>query len=319
VSDVERTSTVAETPLVSVVMATYAGDSLPLLTQAVESVQAQTHKQFEFLIVLDGPIGRDTQVYLDRTTFDDNRVQVLARPTNSGPAVARNLGIERAVGDYIAILDADDLATPERLERQLAFLKEHQADLVGSFYQLVDEKGANVGKREVPTTAEGIRNSFCVFNPIANSTVFARASVLKENPYPQRYHLAQSSADDGMWRSRINRFNPLRWFFVSADKCIEFEDLELWIRLVRKKFLLLNQDEYLVLFRNDARFLERRTGLLFFGRELRCKWRAIRLYPFYAAPLVIAMIFASTVPRLFPARLVRKLYAIRGSMRFGNA
>jgi len=309
-----------DSALVSVIMATYAGDSPKLFEQAVGSVQAQTHDHFEFLIVLDGPVGRETQSFLDRLTLHDDRIQVLPRPENEGAATARNHGIDRAVGDYIAILDADDLAIPERLERQLAFLEEKQADLVGSFYRLIDESGAIIGKREVPMTPQGIRNSFCVFNPIANSTVLARASVLKKTPYPQRYQFARSYAagHNHNQQTGIGRLNPLRLLFASADKCIEFEDCELWIQLLRQKRLLLNQDEYLVLFRNDERFLARRTGLRYFGREFRCKLTSVPLYPIVLAPAVIVIMLASSLPRLLPVRLLRTLYVIRGFMRFGN-
>jgi len=277
-----NTSPADESALVSVIMATYAGDSRQFLEQAVRSVLAQTHKHFEFLIVIDGPIGRDTQTFLDRITLNDDRIQVLPRPVNVGPAGARNHGIARAVGDYIAILDADDVALPERLEKQLVFLKRNNADAVGSFYRLIDLDGKVIGQREVPATGEGIRNSFCFFNPIANSTVLARAVVLKENPYP------------------AHRFA---------------EDYELWIRLARKGFTLLNQDEYLVLFRNDDRFVSRRIGWRFFQREVRCKLHALPLYPFYLAPVMIAIVGASSMVRLLPPALFRWLYAMRGSLR----
>lgn len=281
-SDVERSSTVAETPLVSVIMATHLGDSLPLLEQAVRSIQAQTYDHFEFLIVLDGPVERETQVFLDRLALHNERVQVLRLEENEGPASARNHGIERAVGDYIAILDADDIALPERLAKQLAFLRENGADVVGSFYYLIDAKGEVVGERQLPTTAEGIRSSYCWFNPIANSTVFARAAVLKEDGYP-----------------------PHRFA----------EDYELWIRLARRGRRLLNQSEYLVQFRNDDRFVARRIGWRFFQREVRCKMHAIPLYPFYLAPLTVTVIVVSSMPRLLPPTVFRWLYRIRGSLR----
>lgn len=285
-NDESNKSASRDSELVSVIMATYAGDSLPLFEKAVQSIQAQTHDNFEFLIVLDGPVNRDTQGFLDRITLHDDRIQVLPRLENSGPAGARNQAIERAVGDYIAILDADDVALPERLERQLAFLRDSGADLAGSYYRLIDSNGTIVGDRQVPQSSEGIRSSFCFFNPIANSTVFARAAVLKEDRYPEPH-----------------RFE---------------EDYELWIRLARRGRILRNQDEYLVHFRNDDRFVARRIGWRFFQREIRCKLHALPLYPFYFAPATIAIIATSSMTRLLPPAIYRWLYKIRGGWKFGK-
>lgn len=305
-----KTPVPREDALVSMIMATYAGDSLAQFEQAVRSVQAQSHDHLEFLIVLDGPVGRETQVYLDGVTLHDDRIQVLPWPVNEGPARARNRGIARAVGDYIAILDADDIAEPTRIEKQLAYLEEQDADLIGSYYLVIAADGTVTGKRQVPSTAEGIRKSFCVFNPIANSTVFARAKVLQDNPYRERYSSralpsAAANSAGALAQSR-------------TDQCIEFEDYALWIRLARKGYKVLNQPEYLVRFRTDERFMARRTGWRYFRREVRCKLRAIPLYPFYLAPVMLAVIVTSAVARLLPPPVLERLYRIRGALRFGR-
>lgn len=310
-SEPSKTPVPPESILVSVIMATYAGDSLRHFELAVQSVQAQTHRNIEFLIVLDGPIHRETQAFLDRVTLHDDRVQVLPRKVNEGPARARNYGIDRACGDYIAILDADDIAVPERIEKQLAYLVEHNADVVGSYYRVIDGKGTVVGKRQVPVTAEGIRKSFCVFNPIANSTVFGKAAVLKIHPYPEHY---TSSAPNVAGADAADSNDSTH----RVDKCIEFEDYALWILLARKRYTLLNQPEYLVLFRIDETFIERRTGWTYFQREVRCKLGSIPLYPIYAAPVVFAVVLASAFARLLPPGALHQLYRVRGALRFGN-
>ncbi len=263
-SEIDDTSVAADTALVSVIMPTYAGDSLRHLEQAVQSVQAQTHDHFEFLIVLDGPVRRDTQSFLDRITLHDDRIQVLPRLMNEGPAAARNHAIDRAVGDYIAMLDAHDVALPDRLEKQLAFLTQCGADVVGAFARSIDADGKALRDLKRPETSSGIRNRFRVANPILNSTAFARAAVLKEDRYPESHRYA--------------------------------EDYELWIRLARRGRVLCNQNLCLA----NIRYGEPPTGWRPFQRELLCKLHALPLYPLYLAPIAVALMTTSSMRRLIP-------------------
>ena len=98
------------TPLVSVIIPTYNGDAPHLLREAACSVLAQTWKHLELIVILDGPIGLETSRMLEALERTDRRVRIIDLPHNQGPARARNAGIASALGKYIALLDADDLA-----------------------------------------------------------------------------------------------------------------------------------------------------------------------------------------------------------------
>src|SRR4051812_43027222 len=106
-------------PLVSVVIPAY--NAAGTITAAVDSVLRQTVGDLEVIVVDDG--SADSTVEIARQ-IDDPRVTVVEQP-NSGPCIARNAGIELARGRYVALLDADDLWFPEKLERQLDWLRAH--------------------------------------------------------------------------------------------------------------------------------------------------------------------------------------------------
>lgn len=108
-------------PRLSVLMAAY--NAMPYLPAAVESILAQTYRDFEFVIVNDGSTD-NSPAYLD--TLDDPRVRVIHQ-ANAGLAAALNTGLEACRGEYVARMDADDLSLPERFERQVRFLDAHPA------------------------------------------------------------------------------------------------------------------------------------------------------------------------------------------------
>ena len=105
-------------PTVSVIIPTY--NSARYVTAAVESVLAQTYKDFEILVIDDGSTD-ETELVMDKYQAP---VRYL-RQTNGGVSVARNHGIAESRGHYVAFLDADDVWLPHKLERQLTSLQEH--------------------------------------------------------------------------------------------------------------------------------------------------------------------------------------------------
>jgi glycosyltransferase involved in cell wall biosynthesis len=99
--------------MVSCVIPVFNGENF--LAEAIESVLAQTHSSLEVIVVDDGSTDGSADVARD---FADRGVRLLSQ-NNAGCASARNLGIAAASGDYVALLDADDLWLPDKLERQL--------------------------------------------------------------------------------------------------------------------------------------------------------------------------------------------------------
>lgn len=123
-------------PKISVIMTVYNTDK-KYLSEAIESVLHQTYKDFEFLIIDDG----STLDYTDLTSLhSDDRIVYFKLPENVGIARARNFGLGKTTGEFIAFLDSDDVAMPERFDRQIHFFENHpNIDCVGSSFLIIPE------------------------------------------------------------------------------------------------------------------------------------------------------------------------------------
>lgn len=124
-------------PKISVVIPTYNATATVLET--IASVQAQTLRDLEIIVINDG--STDDLLDVIQPVLTDQRVQVYSYP-NGGLPVARNRGIARSTGEYIAFIDADDLWTPDKLERQLQALESNpRAGLAYSWTYFMEEDG----------------------------------------------------------------------------------------------------------------------------------------------------------------------------------
>ena len=122
---------------VTVLMA--ARNGLPWVREAIASVLAQTHSDFELLIVDDASTDGTAEA---AAAFGDPRIRVLANELNLGQVPSLNRGLREARGEYVARLDADDVCLPDRLERQVAVLeRDDTVALVGTWLDVVDERG----------------------------------------------------------------------------------------------------------------------------------------------------------------------------------
>ena len=273
-----------ENILVSVILATWKGDRLDFLQESLESIRQQSYTNLEILVVADGPLKAETQTYLQQQADADSRIRLLPLDENRGPAYTRNHAIAQAQGAYIAILDADDVALPERIERQKNHLEKEHADLVGSHYTLIDASGEAIGKRETPCSPQALRRCIGLFNPIANSTVMARREILQQHPY--------------------------------AEELRYGEDYALWITLLRHGHTLQNQPECLVKFRITPQFLQRRNGLAIFQSDWRNKHAALQLYPLPKRILMRPLTLLVCLLRLLPPSLLRLPYLLRSQLRY---
>jgi GT2 family glycosyltransferase len=131
---------------ISVVTAVHNGAAF--LNDAIGSILAQTEQDFEYIIVNDGSTDR-TQEILGQ--IQDPRVKIIHQAENMGAAHCLNLAISQAGGDWIAVQDADDISLPNRLERQVDFLKNHpETGLAGSYVKCLYE-GRELQKRAKAT------------------------------------------------------------------------------------------------------------------------------------------------------------------------
>src|SRR5580658_530 len=124
----------SDTPLVSVVMATYNGEKF--LRPAIASILDQTFRDLELIVVDDASTDRTESILRD---FKDDRMVVLRNHRNLGIAGATNRGLNAARGQYIALQDHDDISLPHRFQTQVEFLNSHpDIAVVGSAATLID-------------------------------------------------------------------------------------------------------------------------------------------------------------------------------------
>ncbi|MEM7053596.1 MAG: glycosyltransferase family A protein [Pseudomonadota bacterium] len=149
---------------------------------AVNSILAQTFGGFELLIVDDGSTD-DTVEVLQR--YRDPRIRIERNGTNQGIPATRNRGLELARGEYIALLDSDDHAYPERLQKQVAFLDANPAIAqVGSWCSFMDQHGIMLDRiRRQPLQPDDIHAHMLFHCPLVNRTIMARTEILREYGY----------------------------------------------------------------------------------------------------------------------------------------
>lgn len=123
---------------VSVIMSVYNGDRF--LRMAIESILAQSYRNFEFLIINDGSKDRSPEILRNYARRDD-RIRVLNQ-ANQGLTFSLNRLIQESKGELLARMDGDDVAQPDRLLRQVEFLRQHpQVVCVGTGQRWIDEDG----------------------------------------------------------------------------------------------------------------------------------------------------------------------------------
>lgn len=130
--------------MISVIMGVHNIDTY--LSDAVKSIMNQTIQKFELIIVANGPKALEIEQYISKN-FQDDRIIVI-KSSIPQLSYALNLGIDNSKHDYIARMDSDDIAHPERLERQLHYLQSRNLDLVGCSVNLINEDGESLGTKK---------------------------------------------------------------------------------------------------------------------------------------------------------------------------
>lgn len=164
-------------PDVSVVIPFFAGADW--LEEAIESAVRQTHKDAEIILVNDGSqedIGRIVDRYSGRIRY--------FHKDNGGPGSARNFGLEKAVGKYVAFLDSDDLWDERKLEVQTAVMETTGAVWSHTSYRLFRSgEGSTAGRTVDVSSYRGDVFPRCLWSaPIATPCVMVRMDVLRERP-----------------------------------------------------------------------------------------------------------------------------------------
>ena len=180
--------------MISVVMSVY-NERLEWLEAAVESILSQTHRDFEYIVIIDNPqLDCQCDEYLERIAASDERVRIHRNERNMGLARSLNVGIRLARGEYIARMDADDISMPNRLEEELRVIDEHGVDMVTSGRIDIDEDGKVTGQ-----SRRIMSNPYDVLprtNIVVHPSVMMRTEVYRELG---GYRAFYNSEDYDMW------------------------------------------------------------------------------------------------------------------------
>ena len=258
-------------PAVSVLMGVWNG--APRVREAVLSVLGQTMGDLELIVIDDGSAD-ETPAILG--SFRDPRLWVEQR-ARGGLTSALQAALELARAPLVARLDADDVALPERFERQRTFLATHpDIGLLGTGGREVDASGREMAVVRPPATDAAIRRALIRRNPFVHSSMMMRRSVVEQ----------------------VGGYDPA---FPVA------QDYDLWMRMSRVT-RMANLPEPLVVRRilpgriSETRETERLRA------EARVRWRAVRggTYPVWCALFVLRPLLAQALPA-GARRLLRRL------------
>lgn len=124
--------------LVSVIIPVFNAGKF--IDETIGTVRSQTYGCWELILVDDGSTD-DGRGKIEKWCREDERIRLVVKEKNEGVARARNTGVDHAKGRYIAFLDADDIWRPEKLEKELEFMKEKDAAFGFTAYEFADEEG----------------------------------------------------------------------------------------------------------------------------------------------------------------------------------
>lgn len=268
---------------ISVLLPVYKNDRIDYLKKSIDSILNQENASYHVFIGIDGPVGEELKSVLEAAAKDD-RIELVWFETNRGLACVLNdlVDLSKKGGyDYYARMDADDIAVPDRFEKQLKFLEENlDVDVVGGAIEEIDGNDALRGKHvDYPLTHDDCRKFFRYRDCLAHPAVMFRASYFEKvsGGYRPEYRKNQDT---------------MLWFDGFMNGCV-FANL---------KDTILN-------FRVNDDFYNRRNGWKRAKQMLRDRLKMNKAlgYDISANMFAVAM-FCMTVS---PSLMKRFLYRIR--------
>ena len=190
-------------PLVTVLMTVYNRENV---SATVESILRQTYQNLEFLIVDNASTDRTRDVI---EALNDGRIKLVVNEQNYGQTYSLNRGLCLAKGKYIARIDSDDIALPDRIEKQVHFL-ENNPDycLVGSFVRYINDDDELTVEMNMPTSDLGMRVMQKIACAMYHPAAMYRRDVIVSNniKYDPNIHMAE---DYDMWRNLMHHGKAL--------------------------------------------------------------------------------------------------------------
>ncbi|WP_130736148.1 glycosyltransferase [Flavobacterium sp. J27] len=180
----------------SVIMPVYNGELY--IEEAIESILNQTFTNFNLIILNDNSTDSTVKI-IEKFQEKDDRIILISKTKNLGPANLRNEGIDIADTEYVALLDADDIALSTRFEKQIKVLDSNpNLGLCGTWFTIFGDKKEKVLRHEVEHDA--LKVQFLYSCGLGNSTVMFRKSALGDLRFEHQYVPAE---DYGLWSEFI--------------------------------------------------------------------------------------------------------------------
>jgi glycosyltransferase involved in cell wall biosynthesis len=228
-------------PKVSVILPVFNGEAY--LKAAIESILSQTFKDFELLLVNDGSTDTSEEIIL---SYTDNRIVYVKNEFNRGLIFTLNKSIDIAQGELIARMDADDIALPDRLQKQVDYFEKHPIAVLASTVKLIDANDQPLPDWKQDTrniTPQQIEKYLLKDNCIAHPTVLGSTSLFKKyryqdnQKYSEDYDLWLRITADGL---RIEKYpEPLLLHRILPNSATRFKKINVFNRLAKVKLRFL--------------------------------------------------------------------------------
>ena len=264
----------------SVLMSVYRGEKADFFRLSADSVFAQTVPTNDFVLMCDGPLTEELdQVIEELLQAHGDVLHVIRLEENRGLGEALNIGIEACKNEFIARMDSDDFALPNRCQLQLATFREHpELSIVGGAIEEFEGDPANiVAHKAMPQTHDQILRYARTRNPFNHPTVmYRRSAVLKAGCYPNR---------------------------------MLHEDYALWANMLLGGAKACNLPDTLCYMRVDSGLYDRRGGWDYLKMAVRLRWHLYRtgLYTFWS---FLYVVLGLSVVCLIPVSARRAIYRL---------
>jgi glycosyltransferase involved in cell wall biosynthesis len=169
-------------PLVSVLMPVYNGSVF--VAEAIDSILNQSYQNLELIIVDDKSTDDTVSILKKYQKKYPKKIKTVFLKKNQGSTYATNTAFKLSKGEFIAIMDSDDISHPKRLEKQVAFLsKKPDVIVVGGQAKVIDKTGSIVGEKTFPLTHAEIYRAYGQVHPIVHPSIMIRRSLLPTQRY----------------------------------------------------------------------------------------------------------------------------------------
>ncbi|CAK7013101.1 MAG: Putative teichuronic acid biosynthesis glycosyltransferase TuaG [Peptostreptococcus russellii] len=199
--------------LVSIITPVYNAEKF--IRETIESVQNQTYTNWEMLLINDCSTDSSAEIIKEKAA-EDSRIKYIELDKNSGAAITRNTGISKAQGRYIAFLDSDDIWKSDKLDKQLALIKEKDIGFCFTSYRYVMQDG-------VPTNKVARAPEKIDYNGLLKNTIIGCSTVLIDREVMGDFRMTnvRRGQDTATWLQLLKRteyaygiYEDLVWYRV---------------------------------------------------------------------------------------------------------